>query len=117
MADEERIEPTLDPNAAAPAAGPATPANGEKPQEVEKPKSKKMLFIIIGVVVLLVAAVGGYMYMQSSAEARKIQEAEAKRPENILKKQLMEQIEVLNQRIVVMERWCQDEQHLSRDGK
>jgi flagellar FliL protein len=93
MADEERIEPTLDPNAAAPAAGPATPANGEKPQEVEKPKSKKMLFIIIGVVVLLVAAVGGYMYMQSSAEARKIQEAEAKRPENILKKQLMERKE------------------------
>lgn len=34
-----------------------------------------------------------------------------------VKKQLMEQIEVLNQRIVVMERWCQDEQHLSRDGK
>ena len=93
MADEERIEPTLDPNAAAPAAGPATPANGEKPQEVEKPKSKKMLFIIIGVVVLLVGAVGGYMYMQSSAEARKIQEAEAKRPENILKKQLMERKE------------------------
>jgi len=93
MADEERIEPTLDPNAAAPAAGPATPANGEKPQEAEKPKSKKMLFIIIGVVVLLVAAVGGYMYMQSSAEARKIQEAEAKRPENILKKQLMERKE------------------------
>jgi len=90
MADEERIEPTLDPNAAAPAAGPATPANGEKPQEAEKPKSKKMLFIIIGVVVLLIAAVGGYMYMKSSEEARKIQEAEAKRPENILKKQLTE---------------------------
>jgi flagellar FliL protein len=90
MADEERIEPTLDPNAAAPAAGPATPANGENTQEAEKPKSKKMLFIIIGVVVLLIAAVGGYMYMKSSEEARKIQEAEAKRPENILKKQLTE---------------------------
>jgi flagellar FliL protein len=93
MADEERIEPTLDPNAAAPAAGPATPANGDNIQEAEKPKSKKMLFIIIGVVVLLVAAVGGYMYMQSTAEAKKIQEAEAKRPENILKKQLMERKE------------------------
>jgi flagellar FliL protein len=93
MADEERIEPTLDPNAAAPAAGASTPANGDNIQEAEKPKSKKMLFIIIGVVVLLVAAVGGYMYMQSSAEARKIQEAEAKRPENILKKQLMERKE------------------------
>lgn len=90
MADEERIEPTLDPNAAAPAAGASTPANGDNIQEAEKPKSKKMLFIIIGVVVLLVAAVGGYMYMKSSEEARKIQEAEAKRPENILKKQLTE---------------------------
>jgi flagellar FliL protein len=93
MADEERIEPTLDPNAAAPAAGPATPANGDNIQEAVKPKSKKMLFIIIGVVVLLVAAVGGYLYMQSTAEAKKIQEAEAKRPENILKKQLMERKE------------------------
>jgi flagellar FliL protein len=93
MADEERIEPTLDPNAAAPAAGVVTPANGDNIQEAEKPKSKKMLFIIIGVVVLLVAAVGGYMYMQSTAEAKKIQEAEAKRPENILKKQLMERKE------------------------
>ena len=43
MADEERIEPTLDPNAAAPAAGPATPANGEKPQEVEKPKEVEQM--------------------------------------------------------------------------
>lgn len=90
MADEERIEPTLNPNAAVPAAGPATPANGETTQEAEKPKSKKMLFIIIGVVVLLIAAVGGYLYMQSSEEARKILESEAKRPENILKKQLTE---------------------------
>ena len=93
MADEERIEPTLDPNAAAPAAAAAAPANGEKTQEPEKPKSKKMLFIIIGLVVVLGGAVGGYMYMQSSAEARRIQEAEAKRPENILKKQLMERKE------------------------
>ena len=93
MADEERIEPTLDPNAAAPAASAAPPANGDSIQEAEKPKSKKTLFIIIGVVVLLVAAVGGYMYMQSNAEAKKLQEAEAKRPENILKKQLMERKE------------------------
>jgi flagellar FliL protein len=93
MADEERIEPTLDPNAAAPAAGGATPANGDKIQEGEKPKSKKTLFIIIGLVVIIAGAVGGYLYMQSSAEARKIQEAEAKRPENILKKQLMERKE------------------------
>jgi len=93
MADEERIEPTLDPNAAAPAAGGAAPANGASNQEAEKPKSKKTLFIIIGLVVIIAGAVGGYMYMQSTAEARKIQEAEAKRPENILKKQLMERKE------------------------
>ncbi len=93
MADEERIEPTLDPNAAVPAAGGAASANSGGNQEAEKPKSKKTLFIIIGLVVIIAGAVGGYLYMQSSAEARKIQEAEAKRPENILKKQLMERKE------------------------
>ena len=93
MADEERIEPTLDPNAAAPAASGAASANSAGNQEAEKPKSKKTLFIIIALVVIIAGAVGGYLYMQSSAEARKIQEAEAKRPENILKKQLMERKE------------------------
>jgi flagellar FliL protein len=94
MADEERIEPTLDPNAAAPAAansGP--PGQGNGAEEAEKPKSKKTLFIIIGLVLVIGAAVGGYMYMQHTAEAKKLQEAEAKRPENILKKQLMERKE------------------------
>ena len=93
MADEERIEPTLDPNAAAPAAAASgTPTNGDGAAE-EKPKGKKTLFIIIGLVVVIVAAVGGYMYMQHSAEAKRLQEAEEKRPENILKKQLMERKE------------------------
>ena len=94
MADEERIEPTLDPNAAAPAAAPSTPpAHGEGVEEAEKPKSKKTLFIIIGLVVVIAGAVGGYMYMQHAAEAKRLQEAEEKRPENILKKQLMERKE------------------------
>lgn len=94
MAEEERIEPTLDPNAAAPAAAASgPPAHGDGANVVEKPKSKKTLFIIIGLVVVIVAAVGGYMYMQHSAEAKRLQEAEAKRPENILKKQLMERKE------------------------
>lgn len=94
MAEEERIEPTLDPNAAAPAAAASgPPAHGDGSEEGEKPKSKKTLFIIIGLVVVIVAAVGGYMYMQHSAEAKRLQEAEAKRPENILKKQLMERKE------------------------
>jgi flagellar FliL protein len=92
MADEERIEPTLDPNAAAPAAAPGTSANAGA-EEAGKPKSKKTLFIIIGLVVVIAGAVGGYMYMQHSAEERRLQEAEAKRPENILKKQLMERKE------------------------
>ena len=88
MADEERIEPTLDPNAAAsPAQAPGTS------DAAVKPKSKKTLFIIIGLVVVIIGAVGGYMYMQQSAEARRLQEAEDKRPENILKKQLMERKE------------------------
>lgn len=90
MADEERIEPTLDPNAAAPAAASGTSVDTEG---TEKPKSKKTLFIIIGLVVVIAGAVGGYTYMQSSAEATKLAEAEAKRPENILKKQLMERKE------------------------
>ena len=94
MAEEERIEPTLDPNAAAPAAAASgPPAHGDGSEEAEKPKSKKTLFIIIGLVVVILAAVGGYMYMQHSAEAKRLQEAEAKRPENILKKQLMERKE------------------------
>ena len=88
MADEERIEPTLDPNAA---ASPAQ-APGISDAAVQ-PKSKKTLFIIIGLVVVIIGAVGGYMYMQHSAEARRLQEAEDKRPENILKKQLMERKE------------------------
>ena len=93
MADEERIEPTLDPNAAAPAvAASGPPAHGDG-AAAEKPKGKKTLFIIIGLVVVIVAAVGGYMYMQHSAEAKRLQEAEEKRPENILKKQLMERKE------------------------
>ena len=91
MADEERIEPTLDPNAAAPAA--ASGALGGGAEGAEKPKSKTTLFIIIALVVIIAGAVGGYMYMQHSAEARRIAEAEAKRPENILKKQLMERKE------------------------
>ena len=94
MAEEERIEPTLDPNAAAPAAASSgSPAQGNGAEEAEKPKSKKTLFIIIGLIVVIAASVGGYMYMQHTAEAKKLQEAEAKRPENILKKQLMERKE------------------------
>lgn len=88
MADEERIEPTLDPNAAAiPAQAPGVS------DTAVQPKSKKTLFIIIGLVVVIIGGIGGYMYMQHSAEARRLQEAEDKRPENILKKQLMERKE------------------------
>jgi flagellar basal body-associated protein FliL len=88
MADEERVEPTLDADAPPPQAIPHEP----EAEEV-KPKSKKGLFIIIGLVVVLAGAVGGYFYMQHKAELKREQEAEEKRPENILKRQLMERKE------------------------
>jgi flagellar FliL protein len=86
MADEERVEPTLDVNGGIP----PPPVVEQIEVEEEKPKSKKMLFLIIGLIVVLAGAVGGYFYMQHSAEQKRQQEAEDKRPENILKKQLME---------------------------
>lgn len=94
MADEERVEPTLDPNTAAPqVAAPANSVGQDSSDEAPKPKGKGKLLIIIGIVVVIAAAVGGYMYMQHKAEAHRIAEEEAKRPENILKKQLMERKE------------------------
>ena len=86
MADEERVEPTLDVNGGVP----PPPVVEQIEVEEEKPKSKKMLFVIIGLIVALVGAVGGYFYMQHNAELKRQQETEDKRPENILKKQLME---------------------------
>jgi len=94
MADEERIEPTLDPNAAAPqTAAAVAPAAQDESEEAAKPKSKMKLLIIVGLVVVIAGAVGGYMYMQHKAEEQHRLEAEAKRPENILKKQLTERKE------------------------
>jgi len=94
MAEEERVEPTLDPNAAAPQAAVAAPAGGhDAEEETPKPKGKGKLLIIIALVVLIAGGVGGYMYMQHSAEEKHRLEEEAKRPENILKKQLMERKE------------------------
>jgi flagellar FliL protein len=86
MADEERVEPTLDVNGGIP----PPPAIEQIEIQEEKPKSKMMLFLIIGLIVVLAGAVGGYFYMQHNAEQKRQQEAEDKRPENILKKQLME---------------------------
>ncbi len=86
MADEERVEPTLEAGAAPAAAAPATAEAVEPPAP---PKSKKKLFIILGVLVVLIGGgVGGYMYMQKSEADKKAAEAEANKPENILKKQL-----------------------------
>jgi flagellar FliL protein len=87
MADEERVEPTLDVNGGIP---PPPVVEQHIEAEEEKPKSKKMLFLIIGLLVVLAGAVGGYFYMQHNAELKRQQETEDKRPENILKKQLME---------------------------
>ncbi len=86
MAEEERVEPTLEAGAAPAAAAPATAEAVEPPAP---PKSKKKLFIILGVLVVLIGGgVGGYMYMQKSEADKKAAEAEANKPENILKKQL-----------------------------
>jgi len=86
MAEEERVEPTLEAGAAPAAAAPATAEAVEPPAP---PKSKKKLFIILGVLVVLVGGgVGGYMYMQKSEADKKAAEAEANKPENILRKQL-----------------------------
>jgi len=89
MADEERVEPTLDVNGGIP----PPPVLEQLEVEEEKPKSKKMLFLIIGLIVVVAGGVGGYFYMQHNAELKRQQEAEDKRPENILKKQLMERKE------------------------
>lgn len=88
MAEEERVEPTLEAGAAPAAAAPATAETVEPPAP---PKSKKKLFIILGVLVVLIGGgVGGYMYMQKSDADKKAAETEANKPENILKKQLTE---------------------------
>jgi flagellar FliL protein len=87
MADEERVEPTLEVNGGIP---PPPVVEQQIEVEEEKPKSKKMLFLIVGLLVVLAGAVGGYFYMQHNAELKRQQETEDKRPENILKKQLME---------------------------
>ncbi len=88
MAEEQKVEPTLEAGAnPTPAAAPAS-ATDEAPPP---PKSKKKLFIIIGALVVLIGGgVGGYMYMQKADADKKAAEAEANKPENILKKQLTE---------------------------
>lgn len=94
MADEERIEPTLDGSATPAPAAAGAAASGNEGGQQEPPKSgKKNLIIILGVILLAAGGVGGYMYMQHSAEEKKHQEEEANRPENILKRQLMERKE------------------------
>ena len=85
MAEEERVEPTLEAGAA-PAA--AASASTESAEPLPK-KSNKKLFIILGVVVVVLAGgFGGYMYTQKTEAEKKAAEAEANKPENILKKQL-----------------------------
>ena len=88
MAEEDKVEPTLEAGAnPAPAAAPAS-ATDEAPPP---PKSKKKLFIIIGALVVLIGGgAGGYMCMQKAEADKKAAEAEANKPENILKKQLTE---------------------------
>lgn len=85
MAEEEKVEPTLEAGTAPAAA----PASAESAENLPPPKkSKKTLFIILGIVVLVAGGGVAYMLMQNSEAEKKAAEAEANRPENILKKQL-----------------------------
>jgi len=90
MAEEVENQESNDAAAAAVAAATAaaTPEDEALALEAEKKaKKKKLIFIIAGVVVLL-GIVGGYVYNKKTEEARQYAEEEAKKPENILKKQL-----------------------------
>ena len=93
MAEEERIEPTLEPGAASGTA-PAPAADSHNQEDAPPPKSsKKFLIIVIALVVLIGGGIGGYMYLDHSAKVKKEHEEEANRPENILKRQLTERKE------------------------
>ena len=91
MAEEQKVEPTLEAGATpAPDAAPEAASKEEAPP----PKSKKKLFIILGVLIVLIGGgVGGYMYMKKADAEKKAAEAEANKPENILKKQLTDRKE------------------------
>ena len=70
MAEEDRVEPTLEAGAAS-SAGSSPSAN--ETASPPPPKSNKKLFIIIAVLVVLIGgAVGGYMFMQKSDAEKKI---------------------------------------------
>jgi len=91
MAEEQKVEPTLE--AGATPAPDAAPEAAPK-EEAPPPKSKKKLFIILGVLIVLIGGgVGGYMYMKKADADKKAAEAEANKPENILKKQLTDRKE------------------------
>lgn len=85
MAEEEKVEPTLEAGTAPAAA----PASAESAENLPPPKkSKKTLFIILGIITLVAGGGVAYTFMQNSEAEKKAAEAEANRPENILKKQL-----------------------------
>jgi flagellar FliL protein len=90
MAEEVENQESNDAAAAAVAAATAAVTPEDEAlalEEAKKSKKKKLIFIILGVVVVLLA-VGGYIYNKKTEEARHLAEEEAKKPENILKKQL-----------------------------
>ena len=90
MAEEVENQESIDAAAAAVAAATAaaTPEDEALALEEEKKAKKKKLILIIAGVVVILGAVGGYIYNQKTEAARHQAEEEAKKPENILKKQL-----------------------------
>ena len=91
MAEEERVEPTLEPGQA---SGSATATNSGEKEALEPPrKSNKTLLIAVALIVVIGGGVGGYLYLDHAAKVKKEHEEEANRPENILKRQLTERKE------------------------
>jgi flagellar FliL protein len=91
MAEEERVEPTLEPGQA---SGSATATNPGEKEALEPPKkSNKTLLIAVALIVVIGGGVGGYLYLDHAAKVKKEHEEEANRPENILKRQLTERKE------------------------
>jgi flagellar FliL protein len=91
MAEEERVEPTLEPGQA---SGSATATNSGEKEALEPPKkSNKTLLIAVALILVIGGGVGGYLYMDHAAKVKKEHEEEANRPENILKRQLTERKE------------------------
>jgi flagellar basal body-associated protein FliL len=95
MAEENENQESAEAAVAAVAAASAaaTPEDAALALEAEKKKKKKKLILMIVAGVIVAGAVGAYIYHSKHEEARIHAEEEARKPENILKKQLADRKE------------------------